>query len=40
VIHRAACAHHISVVIFWMNACFHLLTGARNLFVNAGFCKR
>jgi hypothetical protein len=24
VIHRAACAHHISFVIFWMNACFHL----------------
>jgi len=24
VIHRAACAHHISLVIFWMNACFHL----------------
>ena len=40
VIHRAACAHHISLVIFWMNACFHLLNGARNLFVNAGFCKR
>ena len=40
VIHRAACAHHISLVIFWMNACFHLLNGARNVFVNAGFCKR
>jgi hypothetical protein len=24
VIYRAACAHHISLVIFWMNACFHL----------------
>jgi hypothetical protein len=40
VIHRAACAHHISLVIFWMNACFHLLNGARNVFANAGFCKR
>ena len=40
VIHRAACAHHISLVIFWMNACFHLLNGAPNLLVNAGFCKR
>ncbi len=40
VIHRAACAHHISLVIFWMNACFHLLNGVRNVFVNAGFCKR
>ena len=40
VIHRAACAHHISLVIFWMNTCFHLLNGARNVFANAGFCKR
>ena len=40
VIHRAACAHHIGLVIFWMNACFHLLNGARNVFVNAGFRKR
>ena len=40
VIHRAACAHHISLVIFWMNACFHLLKGARNVFVNAAFCKQ
>jgi hypothetical protein len=40
VIHRAACAHHISLVIFWMNACFHLLNGARNLFATFGFCKR
>jgi hypothetical protein len=40
VIHRAACAHQISFVIFWMNACFHLLNGAPNLLVNAGFCKR
>ena len=40
VIHRAACAHHIGLVIFWMNACFHLLNGARNVFMNSGFCKR
>ena len=40
VIHRAACAHHISFVIFWMNVCFHLLNGARNLSANPGFCKR
>jgi hypothetical protein len=40
VIHRAACAHHISFVIFWMNACFHLLNGAQNVFVTADFCKR
>ena len=40
VIHRAARAHHISLVIFWMNVCFHLLKRARNLFANAGFCKR
>jgi hypothetical protein len=40
VIHRAARAHHISFVIFWMNLCFHLLNGARNVFEPAGFCKR
>ena len=40
VIHRAACAHHISLVIFWMNACFHLLNGARNVFATSDFCKR
>jgi hypothetical protein len=40
VIHGAACAHHISLVVFWMNACFHLLNVARNLFVPSGFCKR
>ena len=40
VIHRAACAHHISFVIFWMNACFHLLNGAQNVFATSGFCKR
>ena len=40
VIHRAACAYHIGLVIFWMNGCFHLLNEARNLFVTFGFCKR
>ena len=40
VIHGAACAHHISFVVFWMNACFHLVNGARNVFVNVPFCKR
>jgi hypothetical protein len=40
VIHRAACAHHISLVILWMNVCFHLLNGARNVFATFGFCKR
>jgi hypothetical protein len=40
VIHRATCAHDISLVIFWMNACFHLPNGARNVSVNAGFCNR
>jgi hypothetical protein len=24
VVYRAACADHISLVVFWMNACFHL----------------
>jgi hypothetical protein len=40
VIHRAACAYHIGLVIFWMNGCFHLLNGARNVFASFGFCKR
>src|SRR5215211_961515 len=39
VIHRAACAHHISLVIFWMNVCFHLLNGARNVSATDDFCK-
>ena len=40
VIHRAACAYHIGLVIFWMNGCFHLVNGARNVFAIFGFCKR
>jgi hypothetical protein len=31
VIHRAACAHDIGLVIFWMDAGFHLRNGVRNL---------
>jgi hypothetical protein len=31
VIHRAACAHDIGLVIFWMDAGFHLRNGVRNV---------
>jgi hypothetical protein len=31
VIHRAACAPNIGLVILWMNTGFHLRKGARNL---------
>ena len=31
VIHRAACAHHISLVIFWMNVRFHVWKRVANL---------
>jgi hypothetical protein len=31
VIHRAARAHNIGIVILWMNACFHVQKEARNL---------
>ena len=31
VIDRAACAHHVGFVIFWMDAGFHLRNGVRNL---------
>ena len=31
VIHRAARAHNIGIVILWMNACFHVAKRARNL---------
>jgi hypothetical protein len=24
VIHRAACANHVGLVVFWVNACFHV----------------
>ena len=39
VIHRAARADHISLVVLWMNACFHLLNGARNVFATAVFAS-
>ncbi|OLA96382.1 MAG: hypothetical protein AUH19_07335 [Verrucomicrobia bacterium 13_2_20CM_55_10] len=31
VIYRAACANNIGLVIFWMDAGFHLQCGARNV---------
>jgi hypothetical protein len=31
VIHRAACAYNIGLVILWMNTGFHLRKGAWNL---------
>jgi hypothetical protein len=40
VIHRAASADHICLVIFWMNACFHLLKEAPNVSTEGNFCKR
>jgi hypothetical protein len=39
VIHRAARAHNISLVILWMNVCFHLQKGARNLIARSGSRK-
>jgi hypothetical protein len=39
-IHRAASANDIGLVILWMNPCFHLRKGARNLRVSARRCKR
>ena len=39
-IHRAACAHHIGLVVFWMNGCFHLLKEARNVSAQGDSCKR
>jgi hypothetical protein len=30
-IHRAACAHHVGFVIFWMDPGFHLRNGEQNL---------
>jgi hypothetical protein len=38
VIHRAACAHDIGLVVFWMDAGFHLRNGARNLIAQS--CAR
>src|SRR5207245_7896864 len=39
-IHRAARADDIRLVILWMNACFHLRKGARNLLGHVVSCKR
>jgi hypothetical protein len=39
-IHRAARANHVGLVIFWMNLCFHLRKGARNLAASGRGCKR
>jgi len=39
-IHRTACAHHIALVIFWMNTGFHLWKGARNLLAQRALRKR
>ena len=40
VIDRAACAHNIGIVILWMNACFHLQKGTRNLIARSCSRKR
>jgi hypothetical protein len=39
VIHRAARAHNIGIVILWMNACFHVQKGAQNLPVRSWLRK-
>jgi hypothetical protein len=39
-IHRAACAHNIGLVILWMNTGFHLWKGARSLLVQRASRKR
>jgi len=39
-IHRAARANHVGLVILWMNASFHLSNGARNVAAWAVSCKR
>jgi hypothetical protein len=40
VVHRTACAHHVGLVILWMNAGFHLWKGARNLLALLALRKR
>jgi hypothetical protein len=40
VIHRTTCAHHIGLVILWMNTGFHLRKGARNLRAQRASRKR
>src|SRR5207249_2435086 len=39
VIHRAACAHDIGLVIFWVNAGFHLPKEAQNVIARRCSCK-
>ena len=39
VIHRAARAHNIGIVILWMNVCFHVQKGARNLIARSWLRK-
>jgi hypothetical protein len=40
VINRTACAHHVGLVILWMNTGLHLWKGARNLLVQRAPRKR
>ena len=40
VIHRAARAHDIGLVILWMNACFHYQKRAPNVIAQTALCKR
>src|SRR5947207_14184486 len=39
-INRAARAHDIGLVILWMNVCFHLRKGSRNVITHAHSRKR
>src|SRR5438874_6313711 len=39
-IHRTACAHHIGLVILWMNIGLHFWKRARNLLVRRAWRKR
>jgi len=39
-IHRTACAHHIALVILWMNTGFHLLKGPQNLLAQRALRNR
>jgi hypothetical protein len=39
-IYRAARTDHVGLIILWMNTCFHLLSGARNVSAWAVSCKR
>src|SRR5947208_11835705 len=39
-IHRAARTDDVGLIILWMNACFHLQNGARNVSAHLVSCKR